>query len=83
MKSLIFIGKNPDGQPVSIVLAPTRRDADLYWHGKGLYPHSVRELDPENCGDATPLGVFEILRTRYTTPHGHVTGAQFLVVEKG
>jgi hypothetical protein len=58
----IYIARNHGGYTVSIVIAPRKRDAELFWQGKSIIPFSVEEIDPDSID--TPLGILEILKTR-------------------
>ena len=44
----IFIASDFDGNPISVLLAKTREQADIAWAGMKDMPHSVEEIDPEN-----------------------------------
>lgn len=61
MKTKVYIAKNFEGRPVSIVLAASLREAQIFWQGKGIIGTSEVEIDPESVD--TPLGILEILRT--------------------
>jgi len=62
---MIYIGYNYEGYPVSIISAKTKESANAYWQGKGITPHSTKELDlsedreNEDMGYVTPLLVTE------------------------
>lgn len=58
--SEIYVAKN-GGVIVSIVRAESEKLANAYWHGQGLFPHSV-EVVPELPQDH-PTGVIPILST--------------------
>ena len=82
-KTKVYIAKNWEGTAISIVLAETSREANLYWQGKGIIPHTERIVDPDNLG--TPLGILDILQTeqmnRVGGAHPGFKGA--VIVKKG
>jgi hypothetical protein len=42
----IYIGKDFEGKPISVLLADSREKADIAWAGMQDTPHSVEEIDP-------------------------------------
>lgn len=45
----IYIGKDFDGSPISVLLADSREKADIAWMGMKDTPHSVEEIDPNDA----------------------------------
>jgi hypothetical protein len=50
-----------DGTPLSVVLAPSRNMADIFWQGQGIFPHDVHEIDPDIALEEHPTGVLPIV----------------------
>ena len=47
----IYIAKDYDGTPISVLLADDAEKAAIAFMGMGETPHSVEEIDPsEDCG---------------------------------
>jgi hypothetical protein len=83
VKTLVYIAKDYENTTLSIVLAPTKRDAEVYWQGMGIIPNTVREIDPENIG--TPLGLLDILKATKMSNVGdaHPGFKNAVIVKKG
>ena len=43
----VYIAHFAGQGPVSVILAPSREHADVYWQGLGLHASQVEEIDPE------------------------------------
>lgn len=50
--SKIYIGLDFEGNPISVLLAKNREQADIAWAGMLDMPHHVEEIDPtqDNIG---------------------------------
>lgn len=46
--SKIYIGFNYKHEPISLLLAKNREQADIAWAGMSDTPHSIEEIDPDN-----------------------------------
>ena len=57
----IYIGKDYNGDPMSVLLAESRRDADIAWAGMDDTPHEVEEIDPMNLDGLGVHGVVFLL----------------------
>src|SRR4051812_23515305 len=57
----IFIARDHNSYIVSIMIGPQQRDIELYWQGKGIIPHHIQVIDPDDI--QAPLGILEILKT--------------------
>jgi hypothetical protein len=44
----IYIGKDFNGKPISVLLADNIEKAHIAWAGMKDTPHSVEEIDPNN-----------------------------------
>lgn len=42
----VYIAHFAGQGPVSVILAPSREHAEVYWQGLGLQPSEVEEIDP-------------------------------------
>jgi len=59
----ILIAKTYDDKVENIVFSKSRELAIAYWHGKGIYPHTIHIVSDENMKDH-PTGVLPILSTK-------------------
>lgn len=47
MKRLLYRALDHDGEVLAVIAAPTREEAEAYFLGADLYPHSVQDIDPD------------------------------------
>lgn len=84
VKTNVFVAYDYSGHTLSILLAPNRRDAELFWQGQGIFANSVREVDPTDVN--TPLNILELLKTKKVKLHqdGGSFGktSDYIVVDK-
>ena len=59
---MICIARNYDGYIIDIVLARSLELANIYWQGKGVYPHRT-DIREEYQLENHPTGVIPILST--------------------
>ena len=64
----VYIATDYSGKTIDVVLSRNRELAHAYWHGKGIIPHSSREIT-ENDLVGHPTGVLPIVTTREVQPH--------------
>jgi hypothetical protein len=77
----ILIAKTYDGKVENIVFSKSRELAVAYWHGKGIYPHSIHTVCDKNMEDH-PTGVLPILSTKEMELSGFGKNSKkYLVVE--
>jgi len=48
MKRKLYIAHHQNDGPVSVILAPSREHADIFWNGLGLYASKVEEIDSDD-----------------------------------
>ncbi len=58
----IFIAKTYTGKTESIVLAKNRELANVYWQGKDIYAHSIKEFSEKDLIEHS-TGVIPIMNT--------------------
>ena len=61
----IYIGKDYEGNPISVLLAESREKADIAWAGMKDTPHNVEEIDPND----TSVGVHGLVFLLTSTLH--------------
>ena len=64
VQSYVYIAYDHKGTPISGVLAKSSSLARAYWQGKGIIPHSEREIE---MLDDHPTGVIPLFSTHDMT----------------
>lgn len=79
---MIFIGKNHNGQIISIVSAKSLEAARAYWQGKDILPHTETQFDTdeqrenEQMGYVTPI----LVTTKLALSHLGGVPHDFIVI---
>lgn len=61
----IYVAYDYEGYPEDIVLAKSKELANVYWQGKEVYAHSIREINEHELIDHI-TGVLPIMSTKET-----------------
>ena len=55
MKRKIYIGHHAGQGPRSLIIAPSRQLAEVFWAGMGFYPSQVEEIEVDGGEDGFPV----------------------------